>query len=132
VSRIGYNTSLSQLYIGDTGGNGSLGLINIVDLTHSFKDAITITKYTWGSGISIGLSTLSPVIKATGGSTFVSYTVTDTGTYFSNAANNGGTLSMRVDNDNYWTAGLYVKGFNNNSAPSSGRCRSYGLYAQAQ
>ena len=132
VSRVGYDTNLSQMYIGDTGANGTYGLVNIVDVTHSFKDVITINKFTWGSGMSINLSTPSPIIKATGGSTFVSYTSNDTGTYFSNASNNGGTLSMRVDNDNYWTAGLYIKGFNDNSAPSSGRARSYGLYAQAQ
>lgn len=135
-NRFGYSTSKDQLSVGDAGYSSSAGFFYIYDVTHSFKDVFTIVKGTWGSAFDIQISTLSPVIKATGGSTFVSYTINDTGTYLYNAAVTGATFDIRNDTDNYGTYGFYAKGYNNNPAPSSfgaqKRAVSYGVVGEAQ
>lgn len=135
-NRFGYSTSKDQLSVGDAGYNSSAGFFYIYDVTHSFKDVFTIIKGTWGSAFDIQIATLSPVVKATGGSTFVSYTQNDVGTYLYNAAVTGSTFNIRNDTDNYGTWGFYAKGYNNNSAPSSAgvqkRAVSYGVVGEAQ
>lgn len=135
-NRFGYSTSKDQLSVGDAGYNSSAGFFYIYDVTHSFKDVFTIVKGTWGSAFDIQIATLSPVVKATGGSTFVSYSQNDVGTYLYNAAVTGSTFDIRNDTDNYGTWGFYAKGYNNNSAPSSAgvqkRAVSYGVVGEAQ
>lgn len=134
--RMGFSTNKSQLFLGDTSGDSSQGLMYMVDVTHSFKPGIKMIKYTWGAGLDIALSTASPIILAAGGSTFTSYTTTDTGTYFSNAFTRGASFVVRNDNDSYGTQGFYASAFNNNSAPSvSGatkRAVVYGVAGTAQ
>lgn len=134
--RVGFSSLKDQLSIGDGGYNSSNGLVYIYDLTHSFKDVMTIVKPTWGSCLSLAVSTQSPVIKASGGSTFVNYTLSDTGTYLANSFTRGSSFDVRNDNDNYGTYGFYAKGYNNNSAPSTSgtqkRGVSYGVVGEAQ
>lgn len=131
-----YNETNKQLYWADGGTNSTYGAFYIYDLTHSFKPAMRIDKPTWGSALAITLSTLSPVIEASGGSTFVSYSQSDTGTYLYNAAPTGSSFTIRNDTDNYGTYGLYAKGYNNNSTPSTAgaakRGVSYGVVGEAQ
>lgn len=131
-----YNEANKQLYWSDGGTNATYGAFYLYDLTHSFKPAMRIDKPTWGSALQMTLSTLSPVIEASGGSTFVSYSQSDTGTYLFNDAPTGSKFTIRNDTDNYGTYGLYAKGYNNNSAPSSSgaakRAISYGVVGEAQ
>lgn len=135
-NRFGYSTSKDQISVGDAGYNSAAWFFYIYDVTHSFKDVFTIFKGTWWSAFDIQIATLSPVIKATGGATFVNYTINDTGTYLYNSFVSGATFDIRNDTDNYNTMGFYAKAFNNNPTPSfylaAKRCVSYGVVGEAQ
>lgn len=125
-------TGTGQLYFGDAQANASYGDIYGYSVSNAFAPMVRLEKATYGSILSLAAYAQSPVIEATGGNTFVTYSQSDTGTSLSNAYNGGATLSMRNDNDNYATYGLKAVGSNQNSNPSSGRAYTYGLWGTAE
>jgi len=128
-----YDASLGQLFFGDiSSGSSSYGDIYGYSYSNVSKPMVRLQKVTYGSILSLDAYAQSPVIEATGGNTFVTYSQTDTSTPLANSYAGGATLSMRNDNDNYATYGLKAVGSNKNSSPSTGRAYSYGLWATAQ
>lgn len=126
-----------QVVLGDLSApSSSYDVMYGYSVSNAFLPMVRLEKATYGSILSLSAYSQSPVIEATGGNTFVTYSQTDTGTFLSNGYSNGASFTMRNDNDNYGTYGLYAKGYNNNSAPTvsgnSKRGVSYGVVGEAQ
>lgn len=126
-----WSAAATQLAIGDTTGSTSYGLLYILDLTHSFKAALSIDKPTWGSALDLSVSTESDVIKATGGSSFASWTKSYAGTELANNHTRGLSMSVRNDTDNYSTTGVYASASKLRTSAGSNANMAYGIDAAA-
>ena len=108
---VGYSPSANQLHIGST-ANAANGMLWVYDSQAGTSPAVTIQKVTVGAAMSLTASSSSPIISATGGNTFASYTNTNTGTSLSNSHSRGAFFDNRNDFDNYSSTGIYARGRN--------------------
>lgn len=124
-----WDATNKQMVLNNGSANASYGSLLIVDAIHTGKPVIGIIKYTIGSALDLQISTPSPVINASGGSSFAAYTSTQTGTYFSNSPARALSMTMRDDTDNPSVAGIYVNASKQRPAKGAHPNPVYGIDA---
>lgn len=124
-----WDTVNKQMVLNNGGSNSSYGSLLIVDAIHTGKPVIGIIKYTIGSALDLQVSQPSPVINASGGSSFAAYTSTQTGTYFSNSPARALFMTIRDDTDNPSVAGIYVNASKQRTAKGAHPNPVYGIDA---
>lgn len=108
---VGYSQAETQFHIG-AAASAANGLLWVYDLQSGGNPAVTISKATIGTALSLSATSSSPIITATGGSTFANYTVSNTGTSLANTHYRGIVLDNRIDFDSYSATGIYARGRN--------------------